>query len=105
MRSLLDQVVLPRKGRLSKEAQQVENSQEFIHARNKHAAVESAINALENHGLDRCPDHGLHGFRRYVGLAVLSRNIQILGARLQQQTLKKMKRHREAVAQSFQLAA
>lgn len=105
LRSLLDQVVLPRKGRLSKEAQQVEHSQAFIHARSKHAAVESAINALENHGLDRCPDHGLHGFRRYVGLAVLSRNIQILGARLQQQTLKKMRRRKEAAAQSFQLAA
>jgi hypothetical protein len=31
--------------------------------------VESAINALEAHGLDRCPDHGLAGFQRYVALA------------------------------------
>lgn len=86
--SLLDQVVLPRKGRLSKEARQKENSEKFIHARHKHAAVESAINALENHGLDRCPDHGIHGFERYVGLAILSRNIQKLGAMLQKQTIK-----------------
>ena len=50
-----------------------------------HAAVESAINALEVHGLDRCPDHGLDGFRRYVSLAVVARNIQILGAILRKQ--------------------
>jgi len=102
---LLDQVVLPRKGRLSKEARQIENSEEFIHARRKHAAVESAINALENHGLDRCPDHGINGFKRYIGLAVLSRNIQKLGAMLQNQTIKKMKRREKAAARSFRLAA
>jgi hypothetical protein len=102
---LLDQVVLPRKGRLSKAAQQIQNSEEFIHARRKHAAVESAINALENHGLDRCPDHGLHGFRRYVGLAVLSRNIQKLGAMLQKQRLKKLQRRKKASARPLRLAA
>jgi len=102
---LLDRVVLPRKGRLSKAAQQIESSEEFIYARRKHAAVESAINALENHGLDRCPDHGLHGFRRYVGLAVLSRNIQKLGAMLQKPKLKKIQRRKKAAARQFSLAA
>jgi hypothetical protein len=105
LKPLLDQVVLPRKGRLSKKAQQIENSEKFLHARCKHAAVESAINALENHGLDRCPDHGLHGFRRYVGLAVLSRNIQQLGAILQRQTMEKMRRRRKAAGGSLRLAA
>lgn len=102
---LLDQVVLPRKGRLSTKAKQIESSEDFIHARRKHAAVESAINALENHGLDRCPDHGLHGFRRYVGLAVLSRNIQKLGATLQKQAIKEMKRRKKADSRSLRLAA
>jgi hypothetical protein len=105
LKPLLDQVVLPRKGRLSKEAKQIEHSEDFIHARRKHAAVESAINALENHGLDRCPDHGIHGFRRYVGLAVLSRNIQKLGAMLQKQRIKKMQRRKKAAGRSFRLAA
>ena len=36
-------------------------------------AVESAINALEAHGLDRCPDHGIDGFKRYIALAVFTR--------------------------------
>ena len=33
----------------------------------------------EVHGLDKCLDHGIEAFERYVGLAVLSRNIQKLG--------------------------
>ena len=61
-------------------------------ARRKHSAVESSINALVNHGLDRCPDHGLDGFKRYVGLAVLARNIQILGHNIQQKENKKQQR-------------
>lgn len=77
--SMLDNVVLPKKGRLSEKDKQTEYSEEFIQARRKHSAVESSINALENHGLDRCRDHGLHGFKRYVGLAVLARNIEMLG--------------------------
>jgi hypothetical protein len=97
--------VLPWKGRLSKKAQQIKNSEKFLHARCKHAAVESEINALENHGLDRCPDHGVHGFRRYVGLAVLSRNIQQLGAILQKQAIEKMRRRRKAAGGSLRLAA
>ncbi len=39
--------------------------------------MESAINALEVHGLDRCGDHGIDGFKRYVALAAtVARNIQ-----------------------------
>lgn len=67
-------------------------AEEFKEARRKHSAIESSINALENHGLDRCLDHGIHGFKRYVGLAVLARNIQILGNILQQKQLQRMQR-------------
>jgi IS5 family transposase len=102
---LLEQVILPRKGRLSSQAKQIEYSPDFIQARHKHAAVESAINALENHGLDRCRDHGLNGFKRYVSLAVLSRNLQIIGAGLQKRALKKLQRRKIAAASSYRLAA
>jgi len=77
---ILDLVVLPKKGRLSKKDQERENSKTFKKYRKKHPAVESAINALEVHGLDRCLDKGLNGFKRYVALAVASRNIQKIGA-------------------------
>ena len=79
----LDLVVLPKKGRLSEKDTVFENSEEFTKYRRKHSAVESAINAVENHGLDRCLDHGIDGFKRYIGLAVVSRNIQILGRIIQ----------------------
>jgi len=89
---ILDKVILPRKGKLSAINKAIENSDEFKEARRKHSAVESSINALENHGLDRCRDHGLHGFKRYVGLAVLARNIQIIGHVLQQNQLADLQR-------------
>jgi hypothetical protein len=54
--------------------------------------VESGINALENHGLDRCLDHGLRGFERYVALAVVSRNIQIMGTIIWKRKLRKLQR-------------
>ena len=94
--NVLDYVVLPKKGRLSAKDKEIEQSEEFKESRRKHSAVESSINALENHGLDRCLDHGLHGFKRYVALSVLARNIQILGHLTQQKELKKHKRRKAA---------
>ena len=36
-------------------------------------------------GLDRCPDRELPAFERYVALAIVARNLQILGRYIQQQ--------------------
>ena len=94
--NILDYIIMPKKGRLSAKDKQIEHSEKFIESRRKHSAVESSINALENHGLDRCLDHGVHGFKRYVALSVLARNIQILGHLLQQKELKRQKRRRAA---------
>ena len=94
--NILDYVILPKKGRLSAKDKQIEQSEEFIKSRRKHSGVESSINALENHGLDRCLDHGLHGFKRYVALSVLARNIQILGHLIQQKELRRQKRRKAA---------
>ncbi len=80
--SLLDEVVLPKKGRLSRAEAAHESSVGFVAGRRAHSGVESAINALEVHGLDRCLDHGLAGFKRYVALAIVARNIQQLGVLL-----------------------
>ena len=89
--ALIPQVVLPKKGKLSQAQREHEADPEFVNLRRQHSAVESAINALEVHGLDRCLDHGIDGFKRYVALAVVARNIQRLGAILRQQ---EAERHR-----------
>lgn len=72
-------VVLPKKGKLSAASRAMENEPDFKAARRRHSQVESAIAALENHGLDRVLDHGLDGFRRYVSLAIVGRNALRLG--------------------------
>ena len=95
LKKILDVVALPKKGRLSKKDAEYQRSEEFIAAKKKHSAVESAINALEVHGLDRCPDRGIHGFESYVSLAILSRNIQIVGTVLIKREQRALKRQRE----------
>jgi IS5 family transposase len=104
---LLEMVALPRKGKLSRQAQELEQSDAFIKARRKHSAVESAINALEVHGLDRCLDRGIDGLKRYVAMAVLARNIHRLGDILKQQEQKREKRKRKYSDRdnTFKLAA
>jgi transposase, IS5 family len=91
----LEVVALKRKGRLSQQARAIEQSEEFLKARHKHSAVESAINALEVHGLNRCPDHGIHGFKRYVALAIAARNIHRIGTIIRNREQKIEERRRK----------
>lgn len=95
---MLNFLVLPRKGNLNKENRAIESSEDFVEKRRQHSAVESAINAIENHGLDRCCDHGIEGFKRYVALAIVARNLQLIGAILQKRELEKRVRQRKRMA-------
>jgi hypothetical protein len=55
-------------------------SVEFLNSRRRHPGVESAIGALQSAtGLKRCRDRSEVGLQRYVGLAVLGRNLHVLG--------------------------
>jgi len=98
LKAMLDRVVLPRKGKLSQVNKAIESDPEFIRLRHQHSAVESAINALEAHGLDICPDHGIDGFKRYVALAVVARNMQRLGAILQQREVERLRAQEKRAA-------
>ena len=89
-------MALPKKGKLTEEQLIEESREEFVAARQQHPAVESGIRALENHGVDRCPDSGLRGFERYVALAVVGRNIQVLGTILRRQQEQRKKRQTHA---------
>jgi hypothetical protein len=90
--------VVPKKGKCSAAQAAREGEPEFIRLRRRHSGVESAINALEVHGLDLCRDHGIAGFKRYVALAVVARNIQRLGAILQAREREQERRRRKRAA-------
>ena len=71
---------LPMPGRHQARAQAREASVEFRQARQRHPGIESAIGALQaGNGLKRCRDRTEPGFARYIQLAMLGRNLHVLG--------------------------
>ena len=76
---LVEMVVMPKKGKRNEQEYQREHSKTFKALRKQHSAVESAINCLEHHGLNRCPDRGLPNFKKYTALGVLACNLHKLG--------------------------
>jgi hypothetical protein len=82
---LAQRVIMPKKGKPNSEEQAEQNQPIFKKLRHAHSAVESNINSLEHHGLDRCPDKGLVNYNRYVGLGSMAYNLQIIGRALRKQ--------------------
>jgi IS5 family transposase len=75
-------VVMPKRGKKNAAQMERESQKQFVALRHQHNAVESQINSLEHHGLNRCPDAGLPGYLRYVGYGVLSYNLHQIGREL-----------------------
>lgn len=78
----INKMIMPKKGKPNKEEYAREHEEIFIKLRNKHSAVESNINMLEHHGLNRCMDKGKANFERYVALSVLAYNLHLIGNEL-----------------------
>lgn len=76
------QVIMPKKGKLSAEDKERQSQKAWRKLANKHSAVESNINSLEHHGLNRCPDKGYQAYARYAGLGVLAYNLHRIGNHL-----------------------
>jgi hypothetical protein len=91
------EVVMPKRGKKTAAETQRESQKKFVALRRAHSAVESDINSLEHHGLNRCLDVGLQGYLRYVGCGVMSYNLHVIGREL-------LARQR-ACAESVRLAA
>ncbi len=71
---------VPMPGAIQAKQQEAEATVEFRRARQRHPGIESAINALQTgNGLARCRDRSERGFSRYIQLAVLGRNLHVLG--------------------------
>lgn len=81
------EVIMPKKGKRNIKETEEEMTKKFKKLRNQHSAIESNINELEHSGLDRCPDKGYHGFKRYVGLGIIAHNLQRIGEELLKQKL------------------
>lgn len=75
-------VVMPKRGKKNAVETERESAKRFVALRRRHSAVESDINSLEHHGLNRCLDAGLSGYLRYVGYGVLSYNLHVIGRAL-----------------------
>ena len=64
LNSIVSKLILPKKGKVSKkDRDKIQRDHEYRKWRKKHSAVESNINALEHHALDRCPDRGIERFK------------------------------------------
>ena len=85
----IPEVIMPKRGKRNAQEEQRESGRRFRALRQQHHAIESDINCLEQHGLNRCPDKGLRGFKRYVGFGVLAYNLHKIGEQLLQQRIPK----------------
>ncbi len=72
-------VIMPKLGRRNRSEEAEETSHTFKRLKNKHSAIESNINELENRGLDRCPDRGLFHYETYISLGVCAYNLKKIG--------------------------
>jgi hypothetical protein len=75
-------VVMPKRGKKNAVETERESAKQFVGLRQAHSAVESEINSLEHHGLNRCLDLGPQGYLRYVGYGVMSYNLHVIGRAL-----------------------
>jgi IS5 family transposase len=82
LEAFIPRVIMPKRGRKNAAEAEAESSKQFVALRKAHSAVESAINALEHHGLNRCLDVGLEGYTRYIGYGVLAYNLHVIGRQL-----------------------
>lgn len=78
----IPEVVMPKRGKKNAAETERESGKKFVALRKQHSAVESEINSLEHHGLNRCLDVGLAGYLRYAGLGVMSYNLHVIGREL-----------------------
>jgi IS5 family transposase len=67
-------VVTPKRGKKNAAETEREGEKKLVALRRAPSAVESDINSLEHHGLNRCLDVGRAGYPRYVGDGVMSYN-------------------------------
>ncbi|MFW6114234.1 MAG: ISNCY family transposase, partial [bacterium] len=83
LKELVQNPCLPKRSVSGYTEQMKDASVRFRAARQRHSGVESAIGALQSgNGAKRCRDRTEMGFERYLCLAILGRNLHVLGKML-----------------------
>jgi transposase, IS5 family len=73
----IKRIVLPKSGRLSHEREQHEKQRWFRRGFRFRAGIEGRISVLARaFGLDRCPEHGEEGMKRWVGWGIVAHNLR-----------------------------
>lgn len=98
LQTFIPEVIMPKKGRLSKADKALESAPAFKKLKNKHSAVESNINELEHRGLDRCPNRTRRNFNSYIGLAITAYNLHKIGRKLLADRLAEEQKDRRKLA-------
>jgi transposase, IS5 family len=76
-------VILPQPGRKSEARKRHEKQRWFQQGRRWHAGVEGRISVLKRRNeLDRCRDHGVQGFDRWIGWGVITGNLLVIGRKV-----------------------
>jgi IS5 family transposase len=92
-------LVLPKKGGRSETDRLREGSEQFCSIRKWHSGIESAIHALgAGNGMTVCRDKGPLGYERYVAMAILGRNLHVLGNILLDKERKRRRKNRDLSA-------
>jgi len=77
----IKKVVLAKPGKKSEKRRQHEKQPWFRRARKWHNGVEGRISVLKRcYNLDRCLNHGLDGFHRWVGWGIIAHNLNKVGS-------------------------
>jgi IS5 family transposase len=79
----VQRVILPQPGRKSEARKRYEKQRWFQQGRQWHAGVEGRISVLKRRNeLNRCRDHGIQGFDRWIGWGVITGNLLIIARAL-----------------------
>jgi len=92
LETYIPKVILDKRGKLSKAEKELQQDKNYKKFKFKHSAIESNINCLEHHGLDKCPDKGQKAFSRYAGLGILAYNLHKIGNTLIAADIKRLQK-------------
>lgn len=85
-------VGMPKKGKLNKKDAERQDKEEYKKAKDKHSAIESAINGLQHHGGDICRDYSKDKFESHAASSVISKNLIRIGDIIIEKENKKQRR-------------